>query len=441
MRKLSIALGVLTILAASSCRRTPLGEKHAGDAGFPSVSDAGRGEPIQGEAQPADAADAAPDAADASADTARDAADAGRDGTADGVPGVCPAGVLPLDVCGCGCCGEAMGRACYYPARGESRESIPNPMPTPSQCAMAGCSFGVRYLCCVDPGPDPGHGNACATDTSIEDLSRFTVSRRDGAICTTLEISSGAPVLPIAPPPGYKSVQAWRAPCDGSAPPAYAIGGAGSVTPGSSGTLFPFPRFDVHVALFFDAGTGTADAVRVDADDVAVAPRCASDVCPPCSVCAFDTSYSFTSVGGLAPYRDAFTLSPAASYTHYRVPEALPGTAMSCSPAIPTCGGGAIDAADLTAALADPDVQQAFTLSLGAGTYPFYGEDQRGGDGPAWQLTRGGGGGGFLVGAPCPATSTRPCLPIPPGMTRLVTLLSAFDQQQMADPSCAFTKP
>jgi hypothetical protein len=185
-----------------------------------------------------------------------------------------------------------------------------------------------------------------------------------------------------------------------------------------------------------DAGRGEPLQGEVRSGDPADATDAPADR-PDGGVCAFDTTYNFTSTGGLGVYRDSFSLSPAATYVHYRNPEGLPGVPRSCSPAIPTCDSPAIDAADLTAALADPDVQEAFTRSLGAGTFPFYGEDQRGGDGPAWQVTR-AGGGGFLMGAPCPTSSTRPCTAIPPGMTRLVQLLIAFDQQQMTDPSCAF---
>jgi hypothetical protein len=92
------------------------------------------------------------------------------------------------------------------------------------------------------------------------------------------------------------------------------------------------------------------------------------------------------------------------------------------------------------AALTDPDVQAAFERSKGAGTIPFYGEDQRGGDGPASQITR-GGGGGFLVGGPCRTNSTRPCMEIPAAMQQLVVLLWKFDQQQLSDPSCVFPVP
>ena len=92
------------------------------------------------------------------------------------------------------------------------------------------------------------------------------------------------------------------------------------------------------------------------------------------------------------------------------------------------------------AALSDPDVGDAFTRSMGAATLPFYGVDYRGGDGPAFQITR-DGGGGFLIGGACPDAATRPCTPIPPGLSRLLATLVALDQQQIADPTCDFSQP
>ena len=93
------------------------------------------------------------------------------------------------------------------------------------------------------------------------------------------------------------------------------------------------------------------------------------------------------------------------------------------------------------AALGDADVQEAFTRSRGAGTTPFYGRDLRGTDTPAFQITR-DGGGGFLVGGRCADyPSTAPCMEIPGGVMRLERLLVDFDQQQIADPSCAALRP
>jgi hypothetical protein len=282
MRKTPAMLATLTVIAAMSCRR-PLrllgGE--AGDTGVPANADA-----APTDAAPTDAAstDAAPTDALATIDASVDVpADLTIDSIADATVGVCPAAVVPLDVCGCGCCGgEAPMGACYYPSLGESRDAIPNPMPTPAECANDGCIEGSRYVCCADPGPAPAHGTICAFDTSLEDLPRFTVTERDGDVCTTLEIGGTVPRFRISTPPAYAGTNGWRGPCDKSTAPVWAIGGLGQVTPGRSGTLLPFPRCDVHVALFFDSGSGVADVVRIDRDDVGVAPQCASVTCPVC---------------------------------------------------------------------------------------------------------------------------------------------------------------
>src|SRR2546423_86691 len=109
MLKRAVALAALGILVAvSSCRRpVPNRAQDAGsDSGAPSVGDAAHVDIPVVEVPGFDAA----------AEARGDAATA-----------ACPAGVAPVDVCGCGCCGEAMGRACYYPSRGETREEIPTP--------------------------------------------------------------------------------------------------------------------------------------------------------------------------------------------------------------------------------------------------------------------------------------------------------------------------
>jgi hypothetical protein len=115
---------------------------------------------------------------------------------------------------------------------------------------------------------------------------------------------------------------------------------------------------------------------------------------------------------------------------------------ITCAPAPPACGGPAIDVGDVMAAFGDADVQDALARSKTAGTYPFYGQDPRPSDGQAFQLTR-DGGGGFLIGGPCPPGSTASsCTEIPGGLSRLKSVLLAFDQQQLqADPTCAQLRP
>jgi hypothetical protein len=221
----------------------------------------------------------------------------------------------------------------------------------------------------------------------------------------------------------------------------------GKVTPGTSGTLLPFPRYDVHAVVFFDNGTGVAEAMRIDSDDVAIAPVCTTGPCPTCTgTCAFDATYSY---GYEAARPVAFAheviLAPPASFMHVRHPQLTMPADMGCGPAIPVCGGDALDVADVMAAIANADVQDGLETSQAVGVSRAYGVDPRLFDGPIFRFTRtfdGGGSGTVLVGAPCPPGSTpSTCGEIPPGLDRLVSVLTAFDQQQLADPSCAFVRP
>lgn len=158
------------------------------------------------------------------------------------------------------------------------------------------------------------------------------------------------------------------------------------------------------------------------------------------AVCAFDATYRYGYVGGRAAFRDVAVLSPPASFVHIREPLMTMPADLMCAPALPDCGGAAIDVGDVMRAFADPDVQEALQLSLGGGTLPFYGFDQRPADGQAFQLTR-DGGGGFLVGALCPAGTAATCTDIPVGVSQLVSVLQTLDQQQLRDPSCAAIRP
>jgi hypothetical protein len=181
-------------------------------------------------------------------------------------PSACPAGAPTLDVCGCGCCGPVMGRGCYYPSRGETAASIPNPMPSPEACATAGCSAGKRYLCCGDPGPlSGGTATYCLNDMATA-IDRYVFNKREAGICTSflLEAYTSPNDLPLVTPPSFGVARAQRRPCDGSVAPATAIGGLGDVRlTQAAGTR---ARFDVHVALFFDGGSGAAIVERFDID-------------------------------------------------------------------------------------------------------------------------------------------------------------------------------
>ncbi len=437
MRSLLVVVAAWSMLGVASCKR-PLGQddKDAGDAGVAIKIDGALADVARADV-PADAPSTDVPRTDVAVDLSGEAGiDAGRDVN---LAAVCPADVPPLDVCGCGCCGEAMGRACYYPALGESRDDIPNPIPPPQKCAMAGCSFGVRHVCCADPGTAPGVLTVCANNTSEEDYPRFQVTTRDGLLCTTLELAIGGGNIPIMGPGPYSKAMAWRRPCDGTADAVRAIGGLGTVTTSPLRHPDGNSRFDIHVALFFDSGTGIASAVRIDVDDLAVGPHCDSGACPICGgTCAFDTTYHYGYVGGRVRFRDFVILAPPVSFTHVRTPTTTMPADQVCAPPLPSCGDAAIDAGDAMAALLDADVQDAFRRSRESATTPFYGTDPRVIDGQVLEITRDSDGGGFLVGGPCPPDApTSSCMPIPGGLSRLVTVLTALDKQQLVDPTCA----
>lgn len=214
-------------------------------------------------------AEASSDHAVGPADAVADAADAVTD-AADAGSAACQ-GAAVVDVCGCGCCGAPMSTVCYFPARGESAATIPDPRP-PS-CAAVGCSAGVRHLCCADPGPpaagaDAGSAGLCAWETPTNAL-RVGFTKAEGATCTTVMLIASGP-LDAAPPTdpvaGWRFESGSRGACDGSGAPIPVIGALGSIflnEPASGHVI-------VHLAVFFDAGSGVAASVRLDAADVAI---------------------------------------------------------------------------------------------------------------------------------------------------------------------------
>jgi hypothetical protein len=101
-----------------------------------------------------------------------------------------------------------------------------------------------------------------------------------------------------------------------------AIGGLGAVT-GEPATATPTapPATTSTVALFFDSGTGIADAVRIDADDLAIGAHCdpgaVSDLRWHVHV-RYDVPYGYD--GGHVRFLDTVILAPPASFTHVARP-------------------------------------------------------------------------------------------------------------------------
>jgi len=104
----------------------------------------------------------------------------------------------------------------------------------------------------------------------------------------------------------------------------------------------------------------------------------------------------------------------------------------TCAPALPACHDPArIDASDVVAAIADPDVQAAIAKQpSGFGEFGIPSPT-------APELDFIWSGGQFdVAGIDCPA-GANPCTPIPSGIQAFVDLLRALKTQQRADPACA----
>ncbi len=157
-------------------------------------------------------------------------------------------------------CGDGVATTtCYYPALGESPQSL-----------NFGCS-DITWVCCADPGPSVSAASYCAADTSQPGQAEITFTERAGSECLTalmFQTSSGASSSYL--PPGYGNVVGYRGACGALPSGPYAIGVLGTVAISASADGGTVQRFDVHLALFFDNGSGTPDAARMDVDGLAV---------------------------------------------------------------------------------------------------------------------------------------------------------------------------
>lgn len=234
---LAIAVAAVALLASGCRRPLPAAEED-------SLPDLG----------PADAA-ARIDAPGPSVTTQPDASATADAGIA------CPANAPTLDICDCGCCGPPQHRSCYYPALGESVSTIPNP-PPPGNCNLAGCSAGVRYICCADPGtPAAPTASYCLWITRGAEIG-YKVMKREGDTCTSIDVGALANrPTNISAPDALPVAGERNTPCDFGPKPTPAAGGLGSIGAGAAGGI----SIDVHAVLFFETATGV-ESERFDVD-------------------------------------------------------------------------------------------------------------------------------------------------------------------------------
>jgi len=173
-----------------------------------------------------------------------------------------------------------------------------------------------------------------------------------------------------------------------------------------------------------------------DDDPTAPAPACAETASRevPCDLAA---GVNWFANGGLALFSDWSALAPPSTFTRVRTfygPQATPASTATCMADVPRCSRDArvVTTADVTAALAHPDVKAALQVP----GQLVYGLDSRPSDGAV--LVVEAGAGSFAVGGPCQPGTTDFCArALPPGLAALARSLTGLDEQQMRAPACA----
>lgn len=183
-----------------------------------------------------------------------------------------------------------------------------------------------------------------------------------------------------------------------------------------------------------DSGTPAADAnapvdgsTTTDASDGAVAV----DSSVACTDCVTGT-LRWGDTGGLVVAHDESSLGACRNFVRTRT-FSSDGGIVQCNAEIGACSAPSVAVGDIERALANADVVAAFAAAP-AGTPPVYGVDSRPVDGTVFEIAR--DGKVIDVGGPCGGSSSS-CVPIPPGVAALVTVLHSLDTQELAKPACA----
>jgi hypothetical protein len=174
-----------------------------------------------------------------------------------------------FEACGCGCCsGVSPSVACYYPTLGESTATLREKdaiSKAGADCTRAGCSAGVRYVCCT-PVASPST-DTYTTSSYQGDMDHITISK-SGGDCANLIMSRPSTTsadLRIDGPSRW-GISALLGRCEA---------GAGTSPRGAVGTIVLRPSgesclVDVHVTFFTFAKDGTLLPTGFDADGLLV---------------------------------------------------------------------------------------------------------------------------------------------------------------------------
>jgi hypothetical protein len=186
-------------------------------------------------------------------------------------PGTCTG---DYTACGCGCCGGVQSRtSCYYPSLGETIAAITaQDLATKSatDCAHAGCSLGIHYVCCARAAPEPSSSAAYTATGYTGGLDHVAISK-SGSDCATLSfarpLTDSNSALRISMPPSWGISNATFGACGDAGVLAQADGAVGTLALRSNGDQC---LADLHATLFAFTADGNVKTSRLDVDGVAV---------------------------------------------------------------------------------------------------------------------------------------------------------------------------
>lgn len=178
-----------------------------------------------------------------------------------------------FDACGCTCCdGTTPTSVCYYPTLGETTTALraaDEQVRQSTNCEMAGCSLGKRYVCCAPGTPEPTGSASYTADGYIGGLNHLIVTK-SGLDCAVLDLTQGASGderMALAAPEGWRILGAKLGTCSDGGPSQSVSGVVGSllIRKVTDGCVV-----DVHASLFAFSSTGQMKTTRLDADGVPI---------------------------------------------------------------------------------------------------------------------------------------------------------------------------
>jgi hypothetical protein len=185
------------------------------------------------------------------------------------------------NACSCGCCGGVpMTTRCYYPSLGETAATMAADdlaVKSTTDCNLAGCSSGTRYVCCEPAAPEsPSQAKYVATHSVVGTSPHLHITKT-GADCASLDFD-----WPTGSPNSAWRISATGVPwamvggsfgaCGEAGASDAAVGAVGTLSYGEGGTICMSGFLSLHVTLFAFTAAGEIKTARLDVDGLGTNP-------------------------------------------------------------------------------------------------------------------------------------------------------------------------